>query len=113
MSVHCRHCSDVICLALWERRRENVKRRAVTNHLGSSVESNMWNLTDGPHYEIQSTELADWVERQGIERWWMVGGDPILGGKRAFPAPADLLAVELRKLNRLLLVQAREGDTDA
>src|SRR5205823_5290985 len=53
--------------------------------------------------------LADWVEQQGADRWWLVDGDPLLSGLRSYPAPGPGLAADLRRVNRPLLV-AREGD---
>lgn len=67
----------------------------------------------GPHYEIPSSELALWLEQQGDDRWWNVDGDPLLTGRLPFPCPADELALELRKINRPLLVQAKQGDARA
>jgi hypothetical protein len=70
-------------------------------------------IKDGPHYEIASTELAAWLEAQQPPRWWNVDGDPLLTGRMYFPCSAALLAKELRKLNRPLLVQAKPDDTRA
>ena len=69
----------------------------------------MSSIQEGPHYEIQSSELAAWLEQQGVDLWWNVDGDPLLTGRLTFPCPADELSAELRKLNRALLVQAPEG----
>ncbi|HLN27361.1 MAG TPA: hypothetical protein VK395_06430 [Gemmataceae bacterium] len=73
----------------------------------------MPSIQDGPHYEIQSSELAGWLEQQGVDLWWNVDGDPLLTGRLTFPCPADELSAELRKLNRALLVQAPKGDPEA
>jgi hypothetical protein len=62
-------------------------------------------LRDEPHYRIASSELAAWLEAQGTDRWWSVDGDPLLTGRVSFPCPADELAADLRRLNRMLLVQ--------
>ncbi len=70
----------------------------------------MTSILAGPHFELPSTELAAWVERQGMDRWWNVDGDPLLTGLVSFPCPGDELAVELRRLNRPLLVQAESAD---
>ena len=64
-------------------------------------------LRDEPHFTIASTELADWLEGQGTDRWWNVDGDPLLTGRLSFPCPADELAEELRRLNQTLLIQDR------
>jgi hypothetical protein len=64
-------------------------------------------LRDEPHYRISSSGLASWLEAQGTDRWWNVDGDPLLTGRLNFPCPADELADELRRINRMLLVQDR------
>jgi hypothetical protein len=64
-------------------------------------------LRDEPHYQIASSELADWLERQATDRWWCVDGDPSLIWRISFPCPADALAAELRRINRPLLVRDR------
>lgn len=66
----------------------------------------------GEHYEIPSIELAKWLERQP-DRWWTVDGDPVLTGRVIFPCPGDELAVELRRINKPLLVSAKEDMADA
>ncbi len=62
-------------------------------------------LRDEPHYQVASTELADWLERQGTDIWWSVDGDPTLIWRIHLPCPADMLAAELRRINRPLLVR--------
>jgi hypothetical protein len=64
-------------------------------------------LRDESHYRIASSELATWLEAQGVDRWWNVDGDPVLTGRLSLPCPADELAAELRRINRTLLVQDR------
>jgi hypothetical protein len=64
-------------------------------------------LRDEPHCTIASSEVAAWLESQGMDRWWNVDGDPLLTGRLSFPCPADELADELRRINRTLLVQDR------
>jgi hypothetical protein len=66
------------------------------------------NIRDEPHYEIQSTELADWIERQG-DHWWSWEWDPVLFSMHHSlhlytPCPGEKLARALRALNRPLLV---------
>jgi hypothetical protein len=73
----------------------------------------MGSILAGPHYEISSSELAAWLEKQGEDRYWYVDGDPLLTGRLSFPCPGDELATELRKINRQLLVQAKEDDAGA
>lgn len=60
-----------------------------------------------PHFRLASAALAEWLEQQGVDRWWNVDGDPLLTGRLSFPCPADELAAELRRQNRTLLVQDR------
>jgi hypothetical protein len=64
-------------------------------------------LRDESYYKIESSDLAEWLERQGTDRWWNVDGDPLLTDRVSFPCPSDELAAELRRINRLLLVQDR------
>jgi hypothetical protein len=66
-------------------------------------------LCDEPHYQVASSELADWLERQGTDIWWCVDGDPFLSGRISFPCPADELAAVLRRINRPLLVRDRSN----
>jgi hypothetical protein len=66
-------------------------------------------LQDEPHVKIPSAELAAWLENKGTDRWWNVDGDPLLTGRLSFPCPADELASELRRINRVLLVQDRRS----
>src|SRR5947207_9170352 len=70
-------------------------------------------LREEPHYMIASSELADWLERQGADCWWNVDGDPLLTGRLTFPCPTDELAAELRRIDRPLLLQAKKGDSQA
>src|SRR4051812_17217616 len=64
-------------------------------------------LRDEPHYRIAASELAAWLEAQGTDRWWNGDGDPLLTGRVSFPCPGDEVADELRRINRMLLVQDR------
>jgi hypothetical protein len=73
----------------------------------------MMSLRDEPHYQIASTELANWLERQGTDVWWGVDGDPHLTRFISFPCPADVLADELRRINRPLLVLAPNKEPEA
>ncbi len=66
----------------------------------------------GGDLELDSAELAEWIEKQG-DRWWTVDGDPLLTGLITFPCPGDELAAELRTLNRTLLVQDRRNNAGA
>jgi hypothetical protein len=84
-----------------------------SNGNGARVLGYLTGLRAGPHYEISSPELADWLLEQGEEQWWNVDGDPLLTGRMTFPCPAEPLARELRKINRALLVQAKKGDAEA
>jgi hypothetical protein len=85
----------------------------VSNGNGSRVLSYKTGIRSGPYYEIPSTELAAWLEQQGIERWWNVDGDSLLTGSLTFPCPGDELAETLRAINRPLLIQAKKDDTGA
>ena len=80
---------------------------------GARVLGYLTGIRAGPHYEIPSPALADWLLEQGEEQWWNVDGDPLLTGRMTFPCPAGPLARELRKINRPLLVQAKKGDAEA
>ncbi len=62
-------------------------------------------LRDEPHYQVESSELADWLESQGTDIWWSVDGDRFLMGQMSVPCPADELAALLRRINRPLLVR--------
>ena len=61
-------------------------------------------LRNEPPFTLPSEALADWLERQGADRWWSVDGDPLLTGRLSFPCPADELACELRRIHRTLRV---------
>lgn len=61
-------------------------------------------ISNGPHYELSSTELAKWVERQGAGKWWAIDGDPYLNSRVPTPCRWDELASVLRRVNRTLLV---------
>jgi hypothetical protein len=65
-------------------------------------------IATGPHYEISSATLAEWVESRGPEQWWLVDGDRYLTSRIAFPCRSDELAHVLRRVNRTLLVTARD-----
>jgi hypothetical protein len=73
----------------------------------------MNSIQAGPHYEVQSSDLASWLEEQAASSWWNVDGDPLLTGQIPFPCPTDELVSELRNLDRSLLIQARKGDLEA
>lgn len=73
----------------------------------------MGSIQAGPHYEVQSTELAKWLEEQASHSWWNVDGDPLLTGRVPFPCPTDELAAELRKIDRPLLIQAPQSELEA
>ena len=64
------------------------------------------NISERPHYEIASTDLAEWLERQG-DSWWSVAGDWFLGGRIYMPCPGENLATELRFLDLPMLVEDR------
>ena len=62
-------------------------------------------IQDGPYYRLSASELAAWIEQQGVDIWWNVDGDSILTSRISFPCPGDELADELRRVHRVLLVQ--------
>jgi len=70
-------------------------------------------IQSGPHFEVHSTELADWIEKQGANVWWNVDGDPLLTDRQVFPCPGDELAQALRRLSRPLLIQDPKKRSDA
>ena len=72
----------------------------------------MESIQSGRHYEILSSELAKWLEERAPDSWWNVDGDPLLTGRLSIPCPTDELASELRKINRPMLVAAKD-DPDA
>jgi hypothetical protein len=84
-----------------------------SNGNGAGVLGYLTGIRAGPHCEIPSSELAAWLEEQGKEQWWNVDGDPLLTGRMTFPCPAEVLAGELREIDRPLLVQAKREDTGA
>jgi hypothetical protein len=61
-------------------------------------------IQDEPHYELPASALANWIERQGEDRWWTVDGDYLLGGLMPLPCTGDELAAQLRRLDRPLFV---------
>ena len=73
----------------------------------------MTTISNGPYYEISSSELAIWLETEAAGSWWNVDGDPLLTGRLSIPCPADELANELRSIGRPILIQAIRGDTEA
>lgn len=66
-------------------------------------------IKDEPHYTINASELADWLESQGSGLWWSVDGDPLLMGDVSFPCPAPDLANAIRKVDKPLLVLCDEA----
>ena len=68
----------------------------------------MESIQTGRHYEILSSELAKWLEERAPDSWWNVDGDPLLTGRLSIPCPTDELAAELRKINRPMLVVAKD-----
>lgn len=67
-------------------------------------------VRERPHYRISAKALADWLEKQPPEPWWTVDGDPLLMSRLAFPAPADELAKELRRIGRPVLAAGPSDD---
>ncbi len=92
---------------------EGVPFHWISNQNGLRVLRRLTGIEAGPHYQINSTELADWIEERGVDQWWFVDGDPLLTGRLSLPCPADELAAELRKINRKLSIQAKTDDAEA
>lgn len=65
----------------------------------------MMSIRSEPHFEVPSSGLAEWIEKQGTTVWWNVDGDPLLTDRLTFPCPGDELADVLRRFDRPLLVQ--------
>jgi hypothetical protein len=60
-------------------------------------------IRERPHYVIKPAELAKWLDRH-TENWWIVDGDPLLGGVVDFPCPSDELTEVLRRSKRELFL---------
>jgi hypothetical protein len=56
-------------------------------------------IRDRPHYVIKPAELAKWLDRH-TDNWWIVDGDPLLGGVVDFPCPSDELTEVLPPRHR-------------
>jgi hypothetical protein len=67
-------------------------------------------ISDKPHYRIEASELANWLEAQGVERWWTTDGEYRVVDRLFLPAPADEFAAVLRRINRPLLVEDRRAN---
>jgi hypothetical protein len=70
-------------------------------------------IQDEPHFELPASALANWIERQGVDRWWSVDGEPFLTRLMPFPCPGDELAAELRRIDRPLLVFDKSRNPEA
>ncbi len=55
-------------------------------------------------FPISADQLADWIERKGDDRYWIVDSDDILNGNLGSPCPADELGRELRTIGKPLVV---------
>jgi hypothetical protein len=60
------------------------------------------------YYEVSADSLADWIERQGTDKWWVIDGDNYLSSRVMSPCPTAALVRVLRQVNRSLLVQTLE-----
>jgi len=60
------------------------------------------------HYTIAPDVLADWLEQQGDDRWWLVDGDRFFQGRVSMPCPSGTLAAALRKIQQPLVVIAEQ-----
>jgi hypothetical protein len=66
-------------------------------------------IQEQPHYIIAASELAAWIEHQGVNTWWAIDGDTYLSSRVPTPCRGDELANVLRRSNRSLLIQSRES----
>lgn len=57
-----------------------------------------------PFRQIAVDQLADWIVRQGDDRWWTIDGDPTLTGQLDLPCPGDELAAVLRRNGPTVIV---------
>lgn len=62
------------------------------------------------YYELSSDTLADWVESQGAEQWWIVDSDRYLNSRNISPSPMAALVRVLRPATRGLLVRTDEPE---
>ncbi len=61
------------------------------------------NAHQRPHYIIKPAEIADWLDREP-GTWWIVHGDPRLGGKVDFPCPSCELSGALRGYSKDIFI---------
>ena len=61
-------------------------------------------LRDLPHFEVQASDLARWLDGPGSSSWWSIDGDPRLMGLISFPCLSEDLAELLRRFKEPLLV---------
>ena len=61
-------------------------------------------LRDLPHFKVEASDLAQWLDVQGASSWWSVDGDPRLMGLISFPCLSEDLATLLRRFKEPLLV---------
>lgn len=85
----------------------------VSNANADRVYRYLTGIRTKPHYEIHSTEVADWIEQQPKHHWWRVRSEPLMVDRKSYPCPPDDMARELRLVNRPLLILARPEDLDA
>jgi len=73
----------------------------------------MTDVTQYPHFIIETSVLAKWIESQK-EAWWNVDGDANLMSRLNFPCPSEELAKELgqRKVTILALDVRKNSDAD-
>jgi len=69
-----------------------------------ALRRNAMSILEEHHYEIPAAELAAWIEQQGADAYWEVDGDYRISGRMPLPAPGDVFAAEVRRINLPLLV---------
>jgi hypothetical protein len=69
-------------------------------------------IRERPHYEIATSELADWIEQQGFNTWWAIDGDTFLSSRVPTPCRGDELAAILRRASRYLLISTRDASAN-
>ncbi len=56
-------------------------------------------------FQISASQLADWIEEKGLDKYWIVDSDRVLNGDLGSPCPADELGGKLRRIGKALVVE--------